>query len=374
MKIPFYRPAGFSVPDYFRFYQTLRKGWLTSGPQNQRLKVLLEEYLNSSRIITLNSATSGLKLALHVKKIGKGDEVILPVNTFFSTLEVVHQAGAIPVLADIDPDTWTISTEEIRRKITQKTRAIIPVNFAGNAPDMEKIFSFAKEKQILIIYDNAHGIGDRAEQFADITVFSFYATKNITTGEGGAMIFANEEDYRKAEPLVLHGMDKKSWNRYQKSNHWKYDILDAGFKYNLPDVNAVLALSQVKYYEQNLVRRESLYKLYKTELEKFSWVRFQRDNPDFRNVHHLLPVWIENDGIRDKIMDALENAGIGYSLHFIPLYEFSFVKKKYRFLEKNFPVMREYYKNIISLPFYLDLKKSAIRKISDIFSKFDAFL
>ncbi len=373
MKIPFYRPAGFSLPDYFRFYQTLRKGWLTSGPQNQRLKLLLAEYLHNPRILTVNSATSGLKLALYVKKIGKGDEVILPVNTFFSTLEVIHQAGATPVLADIDPDTWTISIEEIKRKITRKTRAIIPVNFAGNAPDMKKIQEIAGDNNIHIIYDNAHGIGDMAEQFADITVFSFYATKNITTGEGGAIFFRNEEDYLKAEPLVLHGMDKKSWNRYHKSRHWKYDIKNAGFKYNMPDVNAVLALSQVKYYEQNLLHRECLYHFYRKEFEKFSWVRFQKNNPDFRNVHHLLPVWIEKEGIRDKIMDALENAGIGYSLHFIPLYEFSFTKENYNFSRKIFPVMEEYYKNIISLPFYPDLKKSMIRKIGQVFSKFDTF-
>lgn len=369
MSIPFYRPARLPIATYFELFQTIRKGWLTSGFQNNRLKKLFAEYFQNENFLLVNSATSGLKLALHISGIKTGDEVILPINTFIATFEVIIQSGAKPILADIDPETWTISIEHLSQLITSKTKAIIPVNIAGNAPNMKKIHKIAKKHNITIIYDNAHGLGDGAQSIADITVFSFYATKNITTGEGGGMLFQNSKDYKNAEPLILHGMDKKSWNRYHESAKWKYDIKNVGFKYNLSDINAVLALSQIKNYENNLKKRNELFKIYRNYLNQYSWIQFQKENIDFRNVHHLLPIWLEKKSQKEKLIQLLEKENIGYSYHFIPICEFSFVKKNYSFNCNDYPNMKRYYNHVLSLPFYPDMKLRDIKKITEIFKQ-----
>lgn len=369
MNIPFYRPAPLPFWAYFQLFITIKNGWLTSGKQNALLQKLFSQFFKNDQFLLLNSATSGLKLALHIKDIGPGDEVILPVNTFISTFEAVIQCGASPILADIDSNTWTISIDDIKKKLNSKTKSIIPVNFAGNAPDMKGINHIAKEYGLSIIYDNAHGIGDQAESWADITVFSFYATKNITTGEGGGILFKNEKDFKRAEPLILHGMDKKSWNRYHESDKWKYDIQEAGFKYNLPDINAVLAISQIKNYQKNLKKRTALFTYYHDLLKKFNWVQFQSSNPDFLHVHHLLPVKLENTNLRKELSRILDKNEIGYSYHFIPICDFTFVRKKYFFDCNNYPNMMEYYQRAISLPFFPSMKRSCIDKVYKLVKK-----
>lgn len=367
MRIPFNRaPLDYAEAQPY-LQEAIENGWLTTGPLTRRFTDSLQNYLGTENILALASCTAALQIALRLADIPAGSEVILPSNTFVATLETVELAGLIPVLADIEPHDWNISPQSAREKITQKTKAIIAVPFAGASPDMAALQEITKAHELTLILDSAHALetsfkSKRIHTYADYTALSFYATKNLTTAEGGALIVP-EDQLERARGLSLHGMSRAAWNRYAGGS-WKYDILETGYKSNLTDIHAALGLAQLPHLDRNHTRRVELARQYRRALDGLP-LRFQNSFGGNEHAAHLCCVLVGEDSpiSRDQIIDALRSRDIGFSVHFIPLYHFTSVEKYQRFKAIDFPENEAYFHGAVSLPLYptlTDLEQSEI--------------
>jgi perosamine synthetase len=371
--IPFYKP---SVPvedalDHLR--QALQNGWLTTGPLTAEFSKKLQDYLETPTLIPVSSCTAALSMALKLAGIKDGDEVIIPSNTFIATLEVIVHAGAIPVLVDIERDSFNMDLDQVIPKITKKTKAIIAVPFAGQPLQMDRLRSLCDDHSIKCILDLAHAFESKYQDkflwhYADYSCYSFYATKNLTTGEGGALIVTDAAEFERAQSLTLHGLNRDAWKRYQ-GGPWAYDIEEFGFKYNFPDLLSAVGLAQISSIEEKLKRRHALHQIYLQVFAEFSFIQFQKINfyeSSSRSAAHLMIGWLDPSGPlnRDQFMDILKRSNIGYSLHFTPLYRFKAVREKFGFSINDFPVNEEYFAGCISLPFYPDMARADIELVA----------
>ncbi len=358
-RIPFARaPVSFAEAAPF-LQQALDNGWLTTGPLVQQFSAQLAEFLRARTLIPVSSCTAALQIALAAGKFSPGDEVIVPANTFIATFETVELANLKPVLCDIDGETWNLDVHAAEKLITPRTRAIIAVPFAGNPLPMETLRELCDRHQLKLILDSAHALetkwNDRnLHHYADYTCYSFYATKNLTTAEGGAIVCREEEDER-IRALSLHGMSRAAWNRYAGGS-WRYDIVETGFKANLTDIHAAIGLAQLPKLTEHHERRRYLASRYRNALKDLP-VRVQQiDSGATESDHawHLFCISVKPDApvTRENLMQALGEAGIGYSVHFIPVFEFSNTKRKYNFLPGDFPETRAYFAGALSLPLY----------------------
>lgn len=379
MKIPFSRaPVTFEgAAPYLK--EALDNGWLTTGPLTLRFTKGLMEYLGTENLVPLSSCTAALQIALAAANLKPGDEVIVPANTFIATFETVELAGLTPVLADIDADTWNISPETAATRITARTKAMIVVPFAGNPPRLAELKELAERHGLILILDNAHALetklhGKFLHTYADFSCYSFYATKNLTTAEGGAII-APKDQVERVRTLSLHGMSRAAWNRYAGGS-WRYDILETGFKANLTDIHAALGLAQLDSLKAHLAKRMELMTRYRRSLSHLP-LRFQgmdKGVADSEHAWHLCCISVKPGSpfTRDSIMTALAAADIGYSVHFIPIYEFSSVREKYGFKPEDFPATSGYFEGALSLPLYPTLSfEDQDRVISVIRSLFE---
>ncbi|HRP69569.1 MAG TPA: DegT/DnrJ/EryC1/StrS family aminotransferase, partial [Turneriella sp.] len=335
-RIPFSRaPVDFeSVAPLLK--EAIDNGWLTTGPLVERFTNGLKDYWQTQNVVTVSSCTAALQIALASLDLKRGDEVILPAMTFVATLETVEQAGLTPVLADIDPLTWNISVDAIEAKISPWTKAIIPVAFAGNPLPMQRLRSLADKHKLKLILDNAHALEAKFEgkflhEYADFSCYSFYATKNLSAAEGGAIICA-EENIERVRALSLHGMSRNAWRRYAGGT-WRYDIVETGFKANLTDIHAAIGIPQLEHIEKNHRRRLELIERYGDGLKGLP-IRFQgleTGASPIEHAAHLFTISIapQSSVKRDEIIEAFIQHGIAYSVHFIPLCEFTSVKNKY---------------------------------------------
>jgi dTDP-4-amino-4,6-dideoxygalactose transaminase len=349
----------FAVPDIgeeeiAEVSKTLRSGWLTMGRKTIEFEEALKNYTGAEQAIAVNSCTAALHLSLLAAGIKPGDEVITTPLTFAATANVIVHAGAIPVFSDIDSKTYNIDPAEIEKKLTHKTKAIIPVHYAGQPCDMAAIREIADTHDLVIIEDAAHAIGAqyRGEKVGNIkgsfsTCFSFYATKNMTTGEGGAITLNNEGVANIARNLRLHGMSKDAWKRYGPGESWKYDIVACGWKYNTTDINATLGLCQLRKLDAYNHRRKYLAGLYDTELEDI--VGIQEVPKDNDHVQHLYPILVPH---RDKFIEEMAKRGVSCSVHFIPLHLTKFYRNYYGYHPGFFPVCERIYENLVSIPLY----------------------
>ena len=330
---------------------TLKNGWLTLGEKTIEFENKFAEYIGSKYAIAVNSCTSALFLSLKVLGIKQGDEVIVPVNTFSATANVVEHCNAIPIFIDINNETFVIDTQQLESKITEKTKAIIAVHFAGIPCDMDKINEIAKKHNLLVIEDCAHAAGStynngkKVGNSENLCCFSFYATKNITTGEGG-MITTNNPIYTsKLKELGFHGISKDAWNRYDKKGNWEYDVIAAGYKFNTTDLNSSLGFIQLKKLDAMNNKRKELVKLYNKLLPKNI-----KKIPFFENSsHHLFVILVEK---RNELIEYLKENNIVTSVHFKPLHLTSFYKNKYSLKPEDFPNATNYFKQCLSLPLH----------------------
>ncbi|MCS6985369.1 MAG: DegT/DnrJ/EryC1/StrS family aminotransferase [Leptospiraceae bacterium] len=372
--IPFYIPSVPKKKALFYLNQALKNHWLTTGPLTAEFEEKLAQFLKVKRILAVSSGTAALHLALRVLGIGPKDRVLLPANTFVATLEVVHHLGAVPVLGDICPYSWNLSLDEIKKK-GRGAKALLLVPFAGNPPPMDEIQMLCQKYGLKLILDSAHALEARYKErflheYADACAFSFYATKNLTTAEGGALYLAQESLYEKARSLSLHGMTREAWLRYQGGT-WHYDVKDFGYKMNLSDVHAAIGLAQIEKLKENHEKRQKLDRLYRKLLHK-DGIRLQGLWPEAISAHHLFVISLDPKyAKREALSNYLREKKIGHSVHFIPLYRFSAVRKTYGFRPSDFPNTENYYQGALSLPFFPLLKESQLRKVA---LTVDAFL
>ena len=344
--------------------EALKSGWVTTGPRTREFELKFAEYLGGGvEALAVNSATSGLHLALEACGIGPGDEVITTTLTFTATGEIIRYLGAHPVFVDCDRATLNIDIEAIEQKITAKTKAIIPVHFGGLPCDMEKILLLAKKHKLKVIEDAAHTLPSKinhimiGQHASDAIVYSFYATKTITTGEGGMVVSKNPEVIKRCKIMRLHGMNRDAFDRYTSNKpSWYYEIVAPGFKYNLTDIASSLGIAQLARANDFHRRRTAMAMRYMNELKDLPL----RLPPDILNINsdvhswHLFVISLQDDAPvnRDEFIGKMSEAGIGTSVHFIPLHLQPYWRDQYKLDTANFPNANEYYKGAVSLPLY----------------------
>lgn len=340
---------------------TLKSGWITTGPKTRAFEQAITKYVGSAHAVAVNSCTAGLHLALLAMGIGKGDEVITTPFTFAATANVIVHTQATPVFVDIQPDTYNIDPSLIQKAITKKTKAIIAVHYGGHPCDMDEILRIAKKHKLAVIEDAAHAIGAKYRgkpigNISDITVFSFYATKNITTSEGGMVCIKKRQDGHLAEKIRvmgLHGMSKDAYKRYAKGGSWQYEVVYPGFKYNMTDIQASLGIWQLKKIEAFTKKREAIAHYYDQQFKNLKGVMIPQVKKYVRHARHLYPILIDQSQLsigRDEFFEALSAENIGSSVHFIPLYRHPYYAKNFKARAKHFPITEYVYARTISLP------------------------
>lgn len=350
---------------------TLRSGWLSTGDKVLRFEKLFRDYIGSKYALAVNSCTSGLHLAMLVSGIKAGDEVITCPMTFAATANVIHHLNAKSVFVDCKMDGLTIDTEQIESKITGKTKAIIPVHFAGHPADMDKILEIARKYKLIVIEDAAHAIeakyrGRKVGNIGDLACFSFYATKNVVTGEGGMITTNNDMYAQKIQQYSLHGLSRDAWKRYYDNEFKYYQVMVPGYKYNMMDIQAALGIHQLSRVEENLKQREKIWEYYN---EKFSDLPVFLPNlkeKDARHARHLYTLFIDLKRVkvsRNAILNALFKENIGASIHYISLHLHPFYQETYGFKEDDFPNAKFISDRTISIPLSTKLSEDDINDV-----------
>jgi dTDP-4-amino-4,6-dideoxygalactose transaminase len=340
----------------------LRSGWVTTGPATRQFEQEFHTYLGGGvETISVNSATAGLHLALECLGIGPGDEVIVPTLTFTATAEVVRYLGATPVFVDVDPATLNLSPTAVQAAITGRTRAIVPVHYAGMACEMDALLELARAHGLRVVEDAAHAFPTRyrgrlvGTLDSDITVFSFYANKTMTTGEGGMVVTRDPELARRIRLMRLHGISQDAFNRYvSKTPAWFYEVVAAGFKYNLTDIASAIGIEQLRKIDRFLARREQLAGRYDEALAGLPLVRPPRPAAGSTHAWHLYVVRLAAGArlSRDALINELSRRGIGTSVHFIPLHRQPYWRDTCRLTPDQFPVAEASYQSMLTLPLY----------------------
>lgn len=354
---------------------TLRSGWVTTGPKAKRFEAAFTAYLGDASLqsIAVNSATAGLHLALEALGIGPGDEVITTTHTFTATAEVVRYLGADVKLVDIDPASLNIDPAAVEAAITPKTKCIIPVHYAGLGADMPRLLDIARRHGLKVVEDAAHALpttlgGQLVGTLgSDATVFSFYANKTITTGEGGMLVTRDAALADRARVMRLHGMSRDAFDRFTaKVPSWYYEIVAPGFKYNLTDIAAALGLHQLARLEGFQAKREALAAAYREALAGLPLVLPPEPAAGDRHAWHLYVVRLA-DGApigRDTLIEQLFAAGIGCSVHYIPLHLHPYWRERYGLKAEDFPHSQRAYERMVSLPLYTRMGEADVERVA----------
>lgn len=367
-----YSPPSVGQEEIDEVVATLRTDWITTGPKTKAFEQQFGAYVGApgGTSLMLNSCTAGLHVALVALGVGPGDEVIVPTLTFAATANVVEHVGAKPVLVDVEPDTLCIDPEAVRAAVTPRTKAIMPVHYAGHPADLDKVFEIAAEHRLEVVEDAAHAapthyhgvmVGSR-QNFAS---FSFYATKNLTTAEGGALT-GRPELLSAARVIGLHGMSADGWKRFDKSGSWEYDIAMPGFKYNMTDLQAAIGMHQLRKLERFHQRRREVVARYTEAFggdDRFQ-VPVERDGCSSAWHLYVLRLRPERIGVsRNDFIDELKARNIGTSVHYRPLHMMSFYADKYGFEPDDFPVAKDAYERMLSLPLHPRLGEDDVNDV-----------
>ena len=337
---------------------SMKSGWLGTGPKVAKFEQDFATYKGIQHAIAVNSGTAALHLGMIAAGLKNGDEVITTPMTFCATVNAIIHAGALPVLADIDPATLNIDPNEIEKKITSKTRAILPVHFAGRSCNMDALVEIAKKHDLRIIEDCAHAIeteykGRKAGTFGDFGCFSFYVTKNVVTGEGGMVVAKNKEDIARIKMLALHGMSKDAWKRFSDEGYKHYYVVECGYKYNMMDLQAAIGIHQLKRVETNWQRRQLIWQAYN---DAFSDLPVGLPAPverDTRHAYHLYTMLIDKEktGIsRDEFLDAMTANNIGLGVHYLSIPEHPYYQKTFGWKPEDYPNAMRIGRQTVSLP------------------------
>lgn len=350
---------------------SMQKCWLGTGPKVHEFEKNFALYKDTPHAAAVNSCTAALHLACLALDLKPGDEVITSAMTFCATVNAIIHSGATPVLADIDPITRNIDAEQIAHKITSKTKAILVIHFAGVPCDMDSIMPLAREKGLYVIEDCAHAIeteynGRKAGTFGDFGCFSFYATKNITTGEGGMVISAHEKWINRIKVMALHGLSQDAWKRFSDDGYKHYFVMDRGFKYNMMDLQAAIGLHQLKKVESFWLRRQQVWNQYLLELSDLPIGLPQRGNDGNRHGYHLFTVTIDEEqaGIsRDRFLEEMTRHKIGVGVHYLAIPEHPYYQRTYGWEPNDYPHARDYGRSTISLPLSPKLSDDDVKDV-----------
>lgn len=370
--IPFHRPS-FDEDEFNEVKSCLQSGWITTGPRVRRFEEEFSKYIGCNHAIALNSCTAALHLALDAFGLKEGEEVILPTITFASTGEVVTYFNAKPVLVDCEEDTLLIDVNKIEEKISKKTKIIIPVHYAGQACDMDKIIQLARKYNIYVIEDAAHSLPTRYKgrmigKIGNITCFSFYSTKTITTSEGGMACTEDDNIAERIKIMSLHGISKDAWKRYSSQGSWYYEIIDAGYKYNMTDIAASLGLVQLRKCNNFQQKREMIAKKYTDAFKDIPEIKVPIVRDYGTHAWHLYVIQLDLERLRinrGQFIDNMREEGIGCSVHFIPLHLHPYYKKVFRYKKEEFPGATRVYEKIVSLPIYPKMTDEDIDYVID---------
>jgi dTDP-4-amino-4,6-dideoxygalactose transaminase len=354
--LPFNRPC-LGEAEEQEIVAALRSGWLTTGPRTKQFEKDFAAYQGVEHAIGLNSCTAGLHLALLALGIGPGDEVVTTPFTFVATCNVIVHVGATPVIADVDPQTLNLDPAAAERAITPRTKAIIPVHFAGHPVDMPAFRRLRDQYGVTLIHDAAHATeslydGRSIASDGDITCFSFYATKNLATGEGGMLTTADAALADRVRVLGLHGMSRDAWKRYTEAGYQHYDVAEPGFKYNMFDLQAALGLHQLQKLEGFWQRRHALAARYDAAFAGVPGLRLMGVRPNVRTAHHLYVIRLQPElGIeRDAFMTAMQRQNIGVGVHFRPVHVLSYYRDRFGWRPEMVPEASAAGEQCVSLP------------------------
>ncbi len=368
--IPFHRPS-IGQEEIDGVTDVLKSKWLTTGPVTHSFERAFAEYVNARYALAVNSCTAALQLALDAIRLESGDEVLLPSYTFTATAEVVTYFGARPVLCDSIRGQFNMDVSDAARRITSRTRAIIPVHIAGEPCNLEEIEELARANGLHVIEDAAHALpatfkGKRIGSISDLTAFSFYATKTITTGEGGMLTTDNQEYAVRAARMRLHGISGDAWKRYSREGSWYYEVLDPGYKLNLTDMQSALGLAQLRKADQFWSARKQIAEFYMDWLSAIDELELPPVTIDGEHSWHLFILRIRPELLqigRNEFIARLRELGIGTSVHFIPLHLHPHYQYAYGYAAGDFPNAEDAYERCLSLPIYPDLSREEMNRV-----------
>ena len=349
----------------------IQSGWLTTGAKTKQFENEFGAMVGARHAIALNSCTAALHLALEASGVCEGDEVIVPTMTFAATAEVVTYLKAKPVFVDCASDTLNIVPDQVEQAITSKTKAIVPVHFAGHPCEMDAIQAIARGRNLRVIEDAAHALparynGKLIGSLSDVTCFSFYATKNITTGEGGMVTTDDPDIATRIRTMSLHGLSRDAWNRYTTQGSWYYEILYPGFKYNLTDIASAVGLAQLQKCERFWKTRDRLATLYDEGFRDIPEIIRPHVAPSVQHAWHLYVIQIDVDRLtitRNQFIERLQKAGIGCSVHFIPLHLHPYYRNRFGYRPDDFPTANAVFQRIVSLPLYPRMTQYDIERV-----------
>ncbi len=381
MDLPFHR-AWLDDDEINEVVDTLKSGWFTTGPKTHQFEEEFKKYIGCKHALGLNSCTAGLHLSLVAMEIPEGSEVITTPMTFPATANVAVHERLRPVFVDIEPGTLNIDADRIEEKITPKTRAIVPVHFAGHACDMDAIEEIARKNNLVIIEDAAHALESSYKQkkignLGNLTSFSFYANKNITTGEGGMLTTNDDVLADKIRVMRLHGLSKDAWNRFGKSGYSHWELHTPGYKYNMPDISAAIGIHQLRKVNRFHELRKRYAAMYDTAFKEIPELETLITKDYATPAHHIYIIALRLDCLtitRDRFVEEIQGRGIGVGVHYVALHLQPFYRKKFNTQPQDCPVATEYSERVLTLPLYPKMSvqdvNRVIETVADIISKF----
>jgi dTDP-4-amino-4,6-dideoxygalactose transaminase len=370
--VPFCRPD-LTDSEIQEVLDALRSGWITTGPKVKRFESAFAQAVGAPWAVAVSSCTAGLHLSLVTLGCGDGDEVITTDYTFTSSAAAIIQSGARPVVVDVEEDTLNIDPAAAERAMTPRTRAILPVHMAGHPAEMDRLTELARSSGVAVLEDAAHSLpaayrGRKIGTIGDLTCFSFYATKNLTTGEGGMVTGADPALRERVALIGYHGMSKDGWKRYRDEGAWYYQIEEKGFKYNMSDIAAALGLAQLSRLEGMQARRREIVRRYDEAFADLESLILPVTRPGVEHAWHLYIIRIRRSALgidRDAFIQALTDRGIGTSVHFIPLHRHGYYQRTLDLQAGQFPVAERAFNTCISLPLFSSMTDDEVTQVTE---------
>jgi dTDP-4-amino-4,6-dideoxygalactose transaminase len=353
---------------------TVRSGWLSMGPKTIKFEEAFNSYIGCKKSIAVSSWTAAGHLTLEAYGIRPGDEVIVPTMTFPATAEIVCYFGAKPVIVDVEEDTLNISLKEIEKAITSRTKAVIPVHYAGQPCDMDEIHEIAKSNNLKVIEDAAHSLpatykGKKVGTISDVTCFSFYATKTLSTGEGGMICTNDEEIAERCTIMRMHGINRDAWKRYTESSSWYYEVIAPGFKYNFTDLQASLGLPQLKKVDQMWQSRKNIAAKYTQALKDNELLTLHGVKENRDSSWHLFPIRLKLEFLkinRAQLIDEMRKLNVGAGVHFMPIHQHIYYNQTFKLDNKNYPIASSVFPKLVSLPIYPGMQDGHVDRVINV--------